>query len=45
MLVNEVLCNKCGQVNKKTSKCSNNCEAKDNDELNIELIKQHKNYG
>ncbi len=40
MLVNEVLCNKCGQVNKKTRRYYINCGAKD-----IELIKQHKNYG
>lgn len=40
MLVDEVLCNKCGQANNKTSKYCNNCGAKD-----IELIKQHKNYG
>ncbi|GAG59237.1 unnamed protein product [marine sediment metagenome] len=45
MLVNEVLCNKCGQFYKKTSRYCINCEAKDINELNIELIKQHKNYG
>jgi uncharacterized OB-fold protein len=28
-VVDEVLCNKCGQVNKKTSMYCINCEAKD----------------
>jgi len=45
MLVDEVLCNKCGQINKKTRRSCINCGAKDINELNIELIKQHKNYG
>ena len=45
MLVDEVLCNKCRQVNKKTSMYCINCGAKDINELNIKLIKQHKNYG
>ena len=45
MSVDEVLCNKCGQVNKKTRRYCINCGAKDINELNIELIKQHKNYG
>ena len=44
MLVDEVLGNKCGQVNKKTRRYCINCGAKDINELNIELIKQHKNY-